>query len=90
MFDGEGRGCEVMPVFSSGQWAGQAFDTYAALRSSDLIHAAGGGSLGHPGGIVAGAAAMRAAWEGALAGLTPDQVAAASLEFRQAQEQFGQ
>ena len=89
MFEGEGRGCEVMPVFSSGQWGGQAFDTYAALGSADLIHAAGGGIMGHPGGIAAGAAAMRAAWEGALAGLTADQTAAASLEFRQAREQFG-
>jgi ribulose-bisphosphate carboxylase large chain len=89
MFDGQGRGCEVMPVFSSGQWADQAFDTYAALGSSDLIHAAGGGIMGHPGGIAAGAAGMRAAWEGALAGLTREQVAASSREFRQAQEQFG-
>lgn len=89
MFEGEGRGCEVMPVFSSGQWAGQAFDTYAALGSSDLIHAAGGGIMGHRGGIAAGAASMRAAWKGALAGLTREQVAAASPEFRQAQEQFG-
>lgn len=89
MFEGQGRGCEVMPVFSSGQWADQAFDTYAALGSSDLIHAAGGGIMGHPGGIAAGAASMRAAWEGALAGLTREQVAAVSPEFRQAREQFG-
>lgn len=89
MFEGPGRGCEVMPVFSSGQWADQAFDTYAALGSSDLIHAAGGGIVGHRGGIAAGAAAMRAAWEGALAGLNREQVAVASPEFRQAQEQFG-
>jgi ribulose-bisphosphate carboxylase large chain len=89
MFAGAHRGCEVMPVFSSGQWADQAFDTYAALGSTDLIHAAGGGIMGHPGGIAAGAASMRAAWEGALAGLTREQVAAASPEFRQSQEQFG-
>jgi ribulose-bisphosphate carboxylase large chain len=88
IFDGAGRGCEVMPVFSSGQWAGQAFDTYAALGSADLIHAAGGGIIGHPGGIAAGAASMRAAWEGAIAGLTADQVASSSPEFREAQEQF--
>lgn len=88
MFEGEGRGCEVMPVFSSGQWGGQAFDTYAALGSADLIHAAGGGIMGHPGGIAAGCISMRAAWEGAIAGLTADQVAAASTEFRQSREQF--
>lgn len=89
MFSGDGRGCEVMPVFSSGQWGGQAFDTYARLGSADLIHAAGGGIMAHPGGIAAGATAMRAAWEGAIAGLTIDQVAAASPEFRQSKEQFG-
>jgi ribulose-bisphosphate carboxylase large chain len=89
MFEGPGRGCEVMPVFSSGQWADQAFETYAALGSSDLIHAAGGGIMGHPDGIAAGAASMRAAWDGALAGLTREQVAAASPEFRRAREQFG-
>lgn len=89
MFEGPDRGCEVMPVFSSGQWADQAFDTYAALGNADLIHAAGGGIVGHRGGIAAGAASMRAAWEGALAGLTREQVAASSPEFRQAQEQFG-
>lgn len=89
MFEGAGRGCEVMPVFSSGQWGGQAFDTYAALGSADLIHAAGGGIMGHPGGIAAGATSMRAAWEGAIAGLTADQVAATSPEFRQSREQFG-
>ncbi len=89
MFEGPGRGCEVMPVFSSGQWADQAFDTYAALGNADLIHAAGGGIVGHRGGIAAGSASMRAAWEGALAGLTREQVAASSPEFRQAQEQFG-
>ena len=45
--------------------------------------------MGHPGGIAAGATSMRAAWEGAIAGLTADQVAATSPEFRQSREQFG-
>jgi ribulose-bisphosphate carboxylase large chain len=89
MFAGEGRGCEVMPVFSSGQWAGQAFETYDALGSADLIHAAGGGILGHPGGVAAGAKSMRDAWEGAMEGLSADQVASTSPEFRQARELFG-
>ncbi len=40
--------CTVMPVFSSGQSAAQVWDTYAALGSSDLIYAAGGGIMGHP------------------------------------------
>ena len=89
MFGGEEMGCEAMPVFSSGQWAERAFDTYAALGSADLIHAAGGGIMGHPGGISAGVAAMRQAWSGALAGSTPDEVANEHDEFRKAREKFG-
>jgi ribulose-bisphosphate carboxylase large chain len=89
MFDGEGRGCEAMPVFSSGQWAGHAFPTYEALGSADLIHAAGGGIMAHPGGVAAGVMAMRQAWEGTLAGRTPEQVAGEHAEFRQAREKFG-
>ena len=89
MFDGDGRGCEAMPVFSSGQWAERAFDTFEALGSADLIHAAGGGIVGHPGGVPAGVASMRQAWEGALAGRAPDDVAAEHDEFRQARMKFG-
>jgi ribulose-bisphosphate carboxylase large chain len=58
----------AMPVFSSGQTGLQAAPTYAALGCSDLIHAAGGGILGHPGGIRAGVAAMRQSWDAAIAG----------------------
>ena len=60
----------VMPVFSSGQWAGQAPDMYARLRSTDLMHLAGGGILGHPDGIAAGVASMREGWDAALAGIS--------------------
>ena len=59
----------LMPVFSSGQWAGQAPDLYAQLRSTDLMHLAGGGIIGHPDGIAAGVASMRESWEAAVAGI---------------------
>lgn len=59
---------QAMPVFSSGQTGLQAHDTYSALGCADLIHAAGGGIFGHPGGIGAGVQAMRAAWDAAIAG----------------------
>jgi ribulose-bisphosphate carboxylase large chain len=59
----------AMPVFSSGQTGLQAAPTCAALGSADLIHAAGGGILGHPGGIAAGVTAMREAWVAAQAGV---------------------
>ena len=58
----------VMPVFSSGQWAGQAPDLYRELGSTDLMHLAGGGIIGHPDGIAAGVQSMRDAWEAAVAG----------------------
>lgn len=58
----------AMPVFSSGQSVLQVPDTYAALGSADLIYAAGGGIMGHPGGPPAGVAALRAAWVAATEG----------------------
>ncbi len=61
--------CLAMPVFSSGQSALQAADTYAALGSADLIFAAGGGIMGHPAGPAAGVASLREAWEAAMAGI---------------------
>lgn len=68
MFEGD-RGCQAMPVFSSGQSAAQAHDTWAALGSVDLIHAAGGGIMAHPHGPAGGVESMRAAWEAAVAGV---------------------
>jgi ribulose-bisphosphate carboxylase large chain len=67
MFAPPGPGYEIMPVFSSGQTGGQAADTYRLLGSADLIFACGGGIMGHPGGIGAGVAAIRSAWEAAVA-----------------------
>lgn len=61
--------CVAMPVFSSGQTVMQVADTYAALGSSDLIFAAGGGIMAHPGGPSEGVRALRAAWDAALAGV---------------------
>jgi ribulose-bisphosphate carboxylase large chain len=88
MFAGEGRGCEVMPVFSSGQWAGQAPDTYRALGSTDLIYTCGGGIMAHPAGIAAGVRSIRQAWEAALEGKSLDQAAHEHSELRQAIERF--
>ncbi len=62
------RPATAMPVFSSGQWAGQAGETFAQLGSADLIYACGGGIAGHPDGIAAGVKSVRAAWEAAIEG----------------------
>ncbi|MHA1564690.1 MAG: ribulose-bisphosphate carboxylase large subunit family protein [Alphaproteobacteria bacterium] len=81
--------CIVMPVFSSGQWAGQAFDTFAALGSADLIYAAGGGIMAHPDGPQAGVASIRQAWTAAQAGQDQATAAADSAVLRRAVEKFG-
>lgn len=88
MFDGPGRGCEVMPVFSSGQTVRQAADTWAALGSADLIHAAGGGLMAHPSGATAGVRSMRQAWEAAMAGIPIETYAATHTELRQSLEKY--
>jgi len=89
MFDRPGRGCEVMPVFSSGQWAGQAPETFRRLGSTDLIYACGGGIMAHPGGIAAGVTSIRQAWEAALAGKSLEDYAQSHPELDQALKKFG-
>ncbi len=79
----------VMPVFSSGQWAGHAPDLYAALGSTDLMHLAGGGIVSHPAGVAAGVASMREAWEAATAGVPLETYAAERPALRAALAKFG-
>lgn len=88
MFAVPGRGCEVLPVFSSGQSAQQAASTYAALGSTDLIFACGGGILAHPDGIAAGVRSIRQAWEAAVAGVPLPQYAESHPELRLALSRF--
>jgi len=89
MFDLPHPGCEVMPVFSSGQSARQAGPTFEALGSTDLIFAAGGGIVAHPGGPSAGVAALRQAWEAAVAGVAVADAAKAHPELAAALGAFG-
>jgi ribulose-bisphosphate carboxylase large chain len=78
-----------MPVSSSGQWAGQAPDLFAALGSDDLMHLAGGGIIGHPDGIAAGMASMREGWEAAKAGVSLDSYSESHPALRRALVHFG-
>ncbi len=82
-------GYTVMPVFSSGQWAGQAPDTYEALGSVDLMYLAGGGIIGHPSGPAAGALSLRQAWEAATRGVSLERYATTHSELREALEKYG-
>lgn len=79
----------ILPVVSSGQWGGQAFETYRRTETLDLLYMAGGGVMAHPGGPAAGVAALQQAWEAAAAGETLPDAAAKHLEFRQSVEKFG-
>ena len=74
----------AMPVFSSGQTGRVAAATHAAVGSTDLIFAAGGGIFGHPGGVAAGVTALRQAWQAAVDGVPLDQAARGQPELRDA------
>ena len=88
MFPPPYAGCEIMPVFSSGQSARQAADTYRELGSTDLIFAAGGGILAHPQGPAAGVRSLQQAWEAAVEGIPVAEFAANHGELRAALEKF--
>ncbi|GEO26596.1 ribulose bisphosphate carboxylaseoxygenase large subunit [Alicyclobacillus acidoterrestris] len=78
----------VMPVLSSGQWAGTAVETYRAIQTVDVLHLAGGGIMAHPGGIAAGVESMKQGWEAALHGQTLEAYAETHVELAQAMEKF--
>jgi ribulose-bisphosphate carboxylase large chain len=79
----------VMPVVSSGQWGGQAEETYRQTSTFDLMYLAGGGILAHPGGAAAGVAAIRQAWEAAAKKISLKDYAHDHAELRQSLEFFG-
>ncbi len=89
LFAPPAKTCVVMPVFSSGQTAAQATDTYAALGSTDLIYCCGGGVVAHPGGVAAGVASLRQAWDAAVAGVALEDHARTHPELARALEAFG-
>jgi ribulose-bisphosphate carboxylase large chain len=80
---------DVMPVFSSGQWAGQAPDIHAQVGSVDLMHLAGGGIIGHPDGIAAGVSSMRQGWQAAVARKSLEEFAKGNPELNRALAKFG-
>lgn len=90
MFPAPANGCQIMPVFSSGQSARQAEPTYRALGSTDLIFACGGGIMAHPNGIAVGVRSLRQAWTAAVEGIPLDEFARTHPELRAALERFPQ
>lgn len=89
MFAPPRPGCEIMPVFSSGQSAKQAPPTYEAIGSTDLIFACGGGIMAHPMGPAAGVTSLRQAWEAAVAGIPLGEFARTHAELRASLDTFG-
>jgi ribulose-bisphosphate carboxylase large chain len=79
----------VMPVFSSGQWAGQAPDTYEALGNADLMYLCGGGILGHPDGPAAGVEHLKQGWEAATGGIPLEEYAEDHEALRRGIDHFG-
>jgi ribulose-bisphosphate carboxylase large chain len=84
-----GRPDTVMPVFSSGQSAAQVADTWDAMRTPDLIFCCGGGIVAHPGGLEAGVASVREAWEAAQSGIPAADYARTHPALAEALESFG-
>ena len=79
----------AMPVFSSGQWAGQAPDTYKALGTTDLMYLAGGGIMAHPAGPAAGVRSLKQAWEAAMQNIPLQTYANDHPELRQSLGKYG-
>jgi len=79
----------ILPVFSSGQWAGTMPMTFERVRSEDLLFLAGGGILAHPDGPAAGVASLAQAWAAVRAATPLAEHARQAPELRRALEFFG-
>lgn len=79
-----------LPVVCSGQWGGQAVETYERTgRTLDLMYLGGGGIHGHPMGPAAGVRATRQAWAAAEAGVALDTYARDHAELAASLAKFG-
>jgi ribulose-bisphosphate carboxylase large chain len=82
-------GKPILPVVSSGQWGGQAPETFRRTQTVDLLYMAGGGIMAHPSGPAAGVRSLQKWWEAAVEGLTLEQAAAKYPELNASVEKFG-
>ncbi|SLN27160.1 Ribulose bisphosphate carboxylase-like protein 2 [Aquimixticola soesokkakensis] len=79
-----------LPVVCSGQWGGQAVETYERTgRTLDLMYLGGGGIHGHPMGACAGVRAIRQAWEAAEQGVSLADYARAHPELAASLAKWG-
>ncbi|QDH79002.1 ribulose 1,5-bisphosphate carboxylase [Echinicola soli] len=82
-------GYQVMPVVSSGQWGGQAPETYRRTQTTDLLYMAGGGIMAHPAGPAGGVKALQQAWQAAVKGISVEEAAKMYKEFGLSVQKFG-
>ncbi len=79
----------ILPVVSSGQWGGQAFETYRTTKTTDLLYMAGGGIMAHPSGPAGGVRAITQSWQAAVDGKTLEQATTEYKEFGESVQKFG-
>jgi ribulose-bisphosphate carboxylase large chain len=80
----------ALPVVCSGQWGGQAPETYERTgRTIDLMYLGGGGIIGHPGGPASGVRAIQQAWQAAVAGISLEDYSENHSELSQSLQKFG-
>ncbi|MGO4567158.1 3-oxo-isoapionate-4-phosphate decarboxylase OiaX [Rhizobium sp. 2YAF20] len=79
-----------LPVAGSGQWGGQAPETYRRTgRTTDLLYLCGGGIVSHPGGAAAGVRAVQQAWQAAVADIPLETYAEDHPELAASIQKFG-
>ena len=81
-------GYEILPVLSSGQWAGTVSTVYDRLGTTDVLMVAGGGIFAHPGGTAAGVTSLREAWQAAVDGVPLAERAQTSQPLEEAVRYF--
>jgi ribulose-bisphosphate carboxylase large chain len=82
-------GKPLLPVVSSGQWGGQAPETWRRTQTVDLLYMAGGGIQAHPDGPVAGVRSLRQWWEAAVEGLSIEAAAKKYPQLAKSVAKFG-
>lgn len=82
-------GKPLLPVVSSGQWGGQAPETWRRTQTTDLLYMAGGGIQAHPDGPAAGVRSLQLWWEAAVEGLSYADAIAKYPALAQSAAKFG-
>lgn len=82
-------GRPVLPVVSSGQWGGQAPETFRRTQTTDLLYMAGGGIMAHPRGPAAGVQSLQTWWRAAVEGLDAAAAVTRYPELAASVEKFG-